>query len=77
MYKLIIWSALCTSADPLCELGDWTEHSVWGARVTCNSKLESHKISGDDHRGACLYIEGLRMKEGLLVPDLKVLRGDI
>lgn len=78
MYLLIIWSALCTAGDPACETGDWVTHSAWGARVTCEAKLEAWKMSGPDHRGACIYQEGLRMKEGnIKVRSYRMLRGDI
>ena len=78
MYVLIIWSALCTAADPGCETGDWITHSVWGARATCQAKLKLWKMSGPSHRGACMWDEELHVKEGLIkVRNERMLRTDI
>lgn len=79
MYVLIIWSALCTASNPGCETGDWVTHSVWGARVTCEAKLETWQMSGPDHRGACIWDEKLRGgKDGVIqVPQQSALRTDI
>ncbi len=77
MYLLIIWSALCTSANTGCETGDWVEHSVWGAKVTCEAKLELWKMSGPDHRGACIWNKDRKGREGLImVPNQRMLRSD-
>jgi len=58
MYVLIIWSALCTSADPGCMTGDYIEFGIYQNKVSCIEVREAWRASSEHHRAVCYYSEG-------------------
>lgn len=57
MYILIIWSYLCTAADPGCLTGDFKELGPYEFKSQCMKARRAWKAS-DKHNGAVCYWSG-------------------
>ena len=54
LYTLIIWSSLCTSADPACETGDYLLFNEYSSLRACEAVLAAWIVSAPEtHYGAC------------------------
>jgi hypothetical protein len=57
LYKLILWTLGCTSADPDCLPGDYYVHEMtYTAKVQCEESIEAVTWEGldENNRSACI-----------------------
>ncbi len=60
LYTLIIWSSLCTAADPGCETGDYVTLGQYRTLDECEARLKAWKLVTPTDRGVCYKPRRLR-----------------